>query len=140
VAPFVHEIRVRYGEVDMQGVVFNAHYLAWVDDAMSAWLEAVGYRGSSWAPPGEAPGWDFMVRHATLDWRGSATFGDTARIACRVARWGTTSFDVSFAVGVEDAVLVEVVLTYVGVRASADGTPEAAPVPEAFRLLLGPAA
>ena len=22
-APFVHEIRVRYGEVDMQGVVFN---------------------------------------------------------------------------------------------------------------------
>ena len=28
---WVHRIRVRYGEVDMQRVVFNAHYLAYCD-------------------------------------------------------------------------------------------------------------
>ena len=27
VAPFVHELRVRYGECDPQGIVFNANYL-----------------------------------------------------------------------------------------------------------------
>jgi acyl-CoA thioester hydrolase len=26
-APFVHELRVRYGECDPQGIVFNANYL-----------------------------------------------------------------------------------------------------------------
>ena len=35
---FHHEIAVRYGEVDQQGVVFNAHYLAYVDDAMDHWM------------------------------------------------------------------------------------------------------
>ena len=30
--PYRHEIRIRYGEVDMQRHVFNAHYLAYVDD------------------------------------------------------------------------------------------------------------
>jgi acyl-CoA thioesterase FadM len=28
-----HTIRVRYGECDMQRVVFNAHYFAYCDDA-----------------------------------------------------------------------------------------------------------
>jgi len=32
--PYRHSIRVRYGEVDRQGVVFNAHYMAYMDDAL----------------------------------------------------------------------------------------------------------
>ena len=28
---FVHELRVRYGECDPQGIVFNANYLAYFD-------------------------------------------------------------------------------------------------------------
>ena len=31
-------IRVRYGEVDQQGVVYNAHYLAYVDDVFDTLL------------------------------------------------------------------------------------------------------
>jgi acyl-CoA thioesterase FadM len=27
-APFSHELRVRYGECDAQGIVFNANFLA----------------------------------------------------------------------------------------------------------------
>ena len=34
---YVHHIRVRYGEVDMQRVVFNSHYLAYCDDAVESW-------------------------------------------------------------------------------------------------------
>ena len=36
--PFRHALRVRYGAVDMQGHVFNAPYLAFVDDTLNAWL------------------------------------------------------------------------------------------------------
>ncbi len=29
--PFVHRLRVRYNECDMQGIVFNSHYYTWMD-------------------------------------------------------------------------------------------------------------
>ena len=35
---YTQTIRVRYGEVDAQGVVFNAHYLAYLDDVSDTWL------------------------------------------------------------------------------------------------------
>ena len=31
--PFVHRLRVRYNECDMQGIVFNSHYYTWMDIA-----------------------------------------------------------------------------------------------------------
>ena len=33
-----HSLRIRYGECDMQGVVFNANYMAYVDDAVDTWV------------------------------------------------------------------------------------------------------
>ena len=39
-------IKVRYQEVDLQNVVFNAHYLAWCDIACSGWMQAaIGWNG-----------------------------------------------------------------------------------------------
>ncbi len=35
-SPFVHRLRVRYHECDMQGIVFNSHYYAWIDIAHQA--------------------------------------------------------------------------------------------------------
>ena len=35
---YVHRVRVRYGECDMQRVVFNANYLAYIDDATDTWF------------------------------------------------------------------------------------------------------
>ena len=64
-----HEIRVRYGEVDMQRVVFNAHYLAYVDDAIDHWMRQLD--GDF-----EEFGWDFMVKKAAVEWHGSAGLGD----------------------------------------------------------------
>jgi acyl-CoA thioester hydrolase len=123
-----HEIPVRYAEVDMQGVVFNSHYLAYVDDAMSHWMRSVGYDYG-------VDGFDFMVRHAEIDWRGSATYGDTVQVDCTAARWGTTSFDVRFDLKVREATVVEIIVTYVGI---ALGTKEKAAVPTAFRDALSP--
>ena len=80
-----HEIAIRYGEVDQQRVVFNAHYLAYLDDAMDRWMRELD---ASF----ESLGWDFMVKRADLTWLGGAGIGDTLEIELAVARWGTTSF------------------------------------------------
>ena len=40
---FVHELRVRYGECDPQGIVFNANYLLYFDVAFTEyWRDRVG--------------------------------------------------------------------------------------------------
>jgi acyl-CoA thioester hydrolase len=121
-----HDMWVRYAEVDQQGVVFNSHYLAYVDEAMSHWMRSVGWDYGK-------PQWDFMVRHAEIDWRGSASYGDVVSIACEVERWGTTSFDVGFAISVGDRTLVHVTITYVGIDPT---TQRKAEVPESFRAAL----
>lgn len=126
---FRHSITVRYGEVDMQSVVFNAHYLAYVDDAMTAWMNRVGYSYGA----GE---FDFMVRHAEIEWRGSATFGDVIDIDCSVEHWGSTSFRVLFLLHVEERPIVDIRLTYVGIRPGRDGGAEKAVIPDEFRSLL----
>ncbi len=126
---FHHEVRVRYGEADMQGVVFNANYLAYVDDAVTRWLEACGL-----GYPIDDLSFDFMVRHAEIDWVGSATFNDLVEIECEVTRWGTTSFDVTFELHVGDKPVCTVVLTYVGIE---PGTADTKEVPAVVRERLG---
>jgi len=126
---FRHEMPVRYAEVDMQGVVFNSHYLAYVDDAMSHWMRAVGYDYG-------LDGFDFMVRHADVDWRGSATYGDTLQIDCVAQRWGSSSFDVRFDLKVREQTVVVIVLTYVGIDPA---TKAKMVVPPVFRAALSSA-
>ena len=120
---YVHHIRVRYGEVDMQRVVFNAHYLAYCDDAVESWLQHVGLQVADL-------GWDFMLKKATIEWQGSATVHDVIDIELGVDRWGTTSFDVGFAGSVGGRPVFHATITYVGVRF---GTREPAPPPVAAR-------
>jgi len=49
-AGYTHHVRIRYGEVDMQRVVFNAHYLAYCDDAADLWFRSIGalLEGGEW--------------------------------------------------------------------------------------------
>src|SRR3546814_5521636 len=84
--PYVHHIRPRYAEVDIQRVVFNAHYLTYCDDAADLWFRHLG-------TDVEAGGWDIMVKKATVTWSGGATVHDDLAIAVEVVRWGNTSFD-----------------------------------------------
>lgn len=91
---FEYALAVRYLEVDQQGVVFNAWYLAYFDEAMTAFLE---HRGL----PYEAvlgSGHDFQLVHTELDWSGALGFRDPASVAVGVASIGTTSFALSFEV------------------------------------------
>ncbi|HEY8653309.1 MAG TPA: hypothetical protein VIL87_09465 [Dermatophilaceae bacterium] len=40
---FRYPVDVRFFEVDSLGVVFNMWYLGWCDEAMSAFMESIGY-------------------------------------------------------------------------------------------------
>lgn len=121
-----HHIRVRYGECDMQRVVFNANYLAYCDDAVECWLQAKGVQVND-------VGWDFMLKKSTIEWHGTATVHETIDIAVETTRWGTTSFDVTFTGTVGDRAVFANVITYVGVKL---GTLETMPPPEDVKRIL----
>jgi len=108
---FVHEIRVRYGEVDLQRVVFNAHWLAYVDDAFTRFLGHLGFGVDAI----DRHGFDAMVVHAELDWRGAAGFDDRIGLEVGIARLGASSFDLCVVCRVEGRIVVVAQLTYVAV-------------------------
>ncbi len=125
-APWPHReaIAVRYQEVDLQNVVFNAHYLGFCDVACAAWLrEAIG-----WTGVGDDIDW--MLVKATIEWQGSATYGDVLDVDCGIARWGNTSFDVAYRGTVGDRPVFTATITYVCV---VPGTKDTTPVPDRMR-------
>jgi len=86
-APFVHELRVRYGECDPQGIVFNANYLLYFDVAFTEmWRAAVG----PWSQMVER-GIDAVVAEASLSFRAPARFDDELRLSVQIARLGNTA-------------------------------------------------
>jgi acyl-CoA thioester hydrolase len=121
-----HTLRIRYGECDMQRVVFAPNYLAYIDDATDSWFrEALGGF--------ETTGFDFMVKKATVEWRSAARFGDTLELDQRVSRWGTTSFEVTTDGHVGDRPVLVATLVYVS---TVPGEARAQPVPEWVRAAL----
>ncbi len=85
--PFVHTLRVRYAECDAQGVVFNAHYLAYVDIGITElWRAAFGGYEQMLER-----GVDVVVAEANLRFRRPARFDDELRIEVAVTHLGNTS-------------------------------------------------
>src|SRR5918994_395083 len=102
-APFVHELRVRYGECDPQGIVFNANYVAYFDVAFTELCrEAFG----SWQEMVER-GVDAVLGEVNVRFRAPARFDDVLRLETRIARLGTTSTTTEIDVVRDGEVLVE---------------------------------
>ena len=89
---FEFSFRVRYMEVDAQGVVFNAWYLTYFDEAFSAFLAARGYGLEKLI----ASGFDVQLAHAELDWKAGLRWQDDVLVAVSPASIGRTSFTVDF--------------------------------------------
>ncbi|HUO47323.1 MAG TPA: thioesterase family protein [Acidimicrobiales bacterium] len=128
--PFVFPLTVRYLEVDQQGVVFNMWYLAYFDDAWTAFLEEGGL------PYGEmlADGHDVQVVHTELDWHGPLGFGDPAEVRVGLGALGRSSITVQFEVWTGDRRVVSATTVYVVVPVGGQGS---APIPERLRASLG---
>jgi acyl-CoA thioester hydrolase len=123
---FVHHVRPRYAEVDAQGVVFNAHWLTYFDEACTRWFDAMGFN------PAEAffRDFDVMLVKAVLEWRGPAGFDDHVDIAVEPVRLGSASFDVRYTATLAGRPVCVGTVTYVSVK---PGTHESTPIPTALR-------
>jgi acyl-CoA thioester hydrolase len=126
---FVHRRRPTYAEVDQQGVVFHGHWLAYFDDAMTRFVDWLGF------PPKEVffSAFDVMVVKAALEWQGPAGFDDEIDIAVGVGRLGHASFDLTYTATVAGRPACTATVTYVSVR---PGTAEAVPIPADVRSKL----
>lgn len=122
-------LKVRFQECDPQGVVFNAHYLAYADMASFECLNTLF--GSYDAL--HALGVDMVVAEATVRFRAACRFEDELRIDCYVDRIGTTSLGLRYDVRRGDEQVAEVLNRYVWVDTT-ELRPKAPPpaVREAF--------
>jgi len=85
--PLRHSLRVRYAECDIQGQVFNAHYLTYFDQSMTElWRAAFG----GYTKMLER-GIDLVVVHAEVDFHAGARFDRELTLEVGVARLGRTS-------------------------------------------------
>jgi acyl-CoA thioester hydrolase len=124
-----HQIRVRYGECDPQGVVFNAHYFAYFDIALTElWRETFG----SYAAMLDE-GVDLQVVEATARYKAPARFDDLIDVTIEVAKLGTTSMVTDLAIHRDGALMVEGRLAHVFVDAR---TLSKVPIPTAIRTAL----
>jgi acyl-CoA thioester hydrolase len=85
--PFTHQIRVRFAECDPQGVVFNAHYLAYFDIGITElWRAAFGSYQTM-----IDRGVDMVVAEAQLSFSQPARFDDQLTLEVGVTKLGNTS-------------------------------------------------
>ena len=126
-------LRVRWAEVDMQKVVFNGHYLTYLDSAITEYWRAIGLA----YPEGyvERYASDIFLRKATLDYLGSARYDEVLGVCCRVARLGRSSMTFAFEIYRDEpeaaaAPLVTAELVYVNAEAA---TMKPTPLPEDLR-------
>ena len=129
---FFHALRVRWVEVDMQKIVFNGHYLMYLDTAVSDYWRALAlpYEQSL-----HGMGGDLFVVKSTLEYKASAVYDDLLHIGMRCARIGNSSIVFDGVVFRGDQVLVKGELVYVYADPQ---TQTSKPVPQALRdILLG---
>jgi acyl-CoA thioester hydrolase len=133
-APLTCKLRVRYGECDPQGVVFNAHFLAYFDIAITELFRAAlgGYQAIV------DRGVDFVVAEAGLRYRQPAHFDEELRLEIAVTRLGRTSITTSYRVLRDAELLVEGSLRHVLVELKGREPGAKAAIPDWMREDLAP--
>jgi YbgC/YbaW family acyl-CoA thioester hydrolase len=107
---FVERSRVRWAEVDLQGIVFNGHYLMYFDTAVAGYWRALAmpYHDTMRSLQG-----DFYVRKATLEYEASARYDEQLEVGVRCAGIGRSSMRLHCAVFRGSQRLVHGELVYV---------------------------
>ncbi len=92
---FFHPLRVRWAEVDPQGIVFNGNYLTYADVAITEYFRAleVAYPADL-----QKDGGDFFAVKTLLEYLAPARFDDLLEIGVRVSRLGGSS--IAFELGI----------------------------------------
>jgi YbgC/YbaW family acyl-CoA thioester hydrolase len=129
---FFHRLRVRWAEVDMQKIVFNAHYLMYFDTAIADYWRALAlpYQDTMDSLEG-----DLYVVKATVEFHASARVDDQIEVAMKCSRIGSSSMTFTGAIFRGDEHLISGEIVYVFADPA---TQTSKPVPQALRdILLG---
>jgi len=127
---FLDPLRVRWAEVDMQRIVFNGHYLMYLDTAVGGYWRrlAMPYHETM-----EMLGGDLYVRKATLEYLASAHYDERLQVGIRCERIGNSSMRFIGCVFRGAQPLVTSELVYVFAEPS---TQTSRPVPPMLRSVL----
>lgn len=82
---FHHPFRVRYGEVDAQSVVFNAHYLTYFDTAITEYFRTIGY---DYYGEVTRTGIDFHAVRSLVEYEAPIRFDEEMKVCVPVAKVG----------------------------------------------------
>jgi acyl-CoA thioester hydrolase len=127
---FFHSIRVRWSEVDMQGIVFNGHYLTYFDVSFTEYWRQTGLPD---VLQQAAQGQEMFARKATIEYLAPARFDDVLDIGVRCTGIGRSS--IAFTLGIwrgEELLNVgELVYVYADTAAR-----KSVPLPDAWRATI----
>lgn len=128
-AAYRWRLRVRWGECDPQGIVFNPNYLLYLDVAFTEWMRTL------FGPATEviARGVDVVLAETSVRFRAAARFDDEIEIGLTPTRLGRGSLTTEFTISRDDTLLTEGWTRHVFVSAT---TLQARPIPEEMRDVL----
>ena len=86
------EMRVRFGETDLQGVVFNANYLLYVDTAQMDYLRTIGVPYFDMLERG----FDIVIVDASLQFLAPARFDEVLHVYTRIYDIGNSSIRMDY--------------------------------------------
>ena len=87
-------LRVRWAETDMQGIVFNGHYLTYFDVAITEYWRAIGM---PYPAAFAGTGVDLFAVKSTVEYLAPARYDDMIEVGCRAARLGRSSIGFALA-------------------------------------------
>ncbi|OPL09067.1 MAG: thioesterase [Firmicutes bacterium ML8_F2] len=85
---YFHQLRVRYAEIDGQGIVFNAHYLTYFDTAVTEFVRNINY---DYLEQVTGKGLDFFLVKATIDFFKPIRFDEIIDIGVTAHKIGKSS-------------------------------------------------
>jgi acyl-CoA thioester hydrolase len=126
---FFHPFRVRYSEIDAQGVVFNAHYLTYFDTTITEYFRALGYDQYADA---RKTGIDFHIVKSVIEYKAPILFDQELEVGARVVRIGNSSLVLELAIflkgGLDALATGEIAWVY-----TSQQTHRPVPIPDSIR-------
>jgi acyl-CoA thioester hydrolase len=127
---YFHTLRVRWAEVDMQGIVFNGHYLTYFDVAFTEYWRTVGLPNIFLQAE---EGREMFARKATIEYHSPAHFDDLVDIGVRCASLGRSSVRFVLEIYRGDEYLISGELLYVYADTAVR---KGVPLPEEWRTTM----
>ena len=88
---FFCPIRVRYNEVDQQGIVYNGHYVIYTDVAFEEYFRSKGYPYKTLVEEHDS---EVCHKKSTYEFYSSAYEGDLLEVGMRVLKIGNKSMTI----------------------------------------------